>query len=66
MTYGADRMKCPACGGLATCESVDVGVGLVIRGDFSCACGWEIDAEGDFGFIEEHEIEFPPVEAYEK
>lgn len=58
-------MTCPACGGVAECESVDVGVGLVLRGDFSCECGWVIDGPDDFGFIEEDEIEFPPVEAYE-
>lgn len=42
----ADEMVCPECGKIAVCESVDVGVGLVIRGDFSCECGWHIDADG--------------------
>jgi len=48
----SDQMNCPACGGIAECESVDVGVGLVLRGDFACECGWEIDGPEDFGFIE--------------
>lgn len=41
-----DQMKCPNCGGIAESDSVDVGVGLYVRGNFACSCGWEIDAEG--------------------
>ena len=64
--YGSDQMKCPACGAIAEAESVDVGVGLYVRADsFACTvCDWFIDGPDDYGFIEEHEIEFPPVEAY--
>lgn len=41
--YGDDRMQCPMCGGIAYSDSVDVGVGLYIRGNYECSCGWEID-----------------------
>lgn len=61
----ADQMKCPACGGTAECESVDIGVGLMTRGDFACECGWEIYGPEDFGFIEMEELQFsnsPPDE----
>ena len=65
MNYGADRMKCPQCGGVAECESIDVGVGLYLNPEgFSCECGWIEHGPDDFGFIEESEIEFPPAEAY--
>lgn len=43
--YGQDRMECPMCGKTAYSDSVDVGVGLYIRGNFECECGWEIDGE---------------------
>lgn len=52
MTLAADQIRCPACGDIAESESVDVGVGLYVRGNFSCACGWEIDGPEDFGFID--------------
>lgn len=42
----ADQMVCPECWRVATSESVDVGVGLIVRGNFECACGWEYDADG--------------------
>lgn len=42
----SDQMRCPECGGIAESDSVDVGVGLYVRGNFSCICGWEIDADG--------------------
>lgn len=38
-----DQMRCPACGGIAESDSVDIGVGLLVRGNFSCECGWDID-----------------------
>lgn len=44
--YGDDRMDCPECGGNAYSDSVDVGVGIYIAGNFMCACGWESDADG--------------------
>ena len=44
--HRADQMTCPECGGIAESESVDVGVGLVVRGDFVCPCGWESEADG--------------------
>ncbi len=64
--YGDQFMKCPNCGGRAECESVDVGVGLYLRGDYACPdCGWEIHSENDFGFIDVDEVPFAPPEAYE-
>lgn len=44
----ADQVVCPECGHIAECESIDVGVGLYISGNFSCDCGWESDADGKF------------------
>lgn len=42
-----DQMICPECGGRAYSDSVDVGVGLYVRGNFECAaCGWEYEADG--------------------
>jgi transposase len=43
---GVDQMICPECGGVADSDSVDIGVGLQVRGNFACVCGWEIDADG--------------------
>ena len=63
MTYGADRMQCPACGGNAYSDSVDVGVGLVVRGNFACACGWEYGAHDDYGFVAMNDVEFAPPDA---
>src|SRR4051812_23284836 len=45
-------MRCPNCGGLAESECVDVGVGLIIRGDYTCACGWEHGGPDDYGFVD--------------
>lgn len=39
-------MKCPACGGDAWRESVDVGVG-VIHGPYGCGCGWSEEEKYD-------------------
>lgn len=39
-------MRCPECGGIAESDSVDVGVGLYVRGNFACPCGWEYEADG--------------------
>lgn len=45
-TYRADQMACPNCGGIAVSDSVDIGVGLQVRGNFACdACHWCADAE---------------------
>ena len=44
--YGDQFMTCPECGGRAESDAVDVGVGLYIAGNFACACGWEITADG--------------------
>lgn len=41
-----DQMRCPECGGIAESDSVDVGVGLIVRGNFACLCGWELEADG--------------------
>jgi len=59
--YGADQMECPACGGVAECENVDVGVGLYLRGDYSCPCGWEIGGPEDYGFVTLDQVEFAPI-----
>jgi hypothetical protein len=61
-------MKCPACGDVAESDSVDVGVGLLVRGNFACACGWEIDGPEDFGFVREDELDnvFAPIRSYEE
>lgn len=48
----ADQMTCPACGERAESDSVDVGIGLMVRGNFACSCGWEIDGPEDFGFVD--------------
>lgn len=52
-----DQMRCPRCGDIAESDSVDIGVGLMIRGNFDCnSCGWEIDGPEDYGFISEDEL----------
>lgn len=62
--YGADRVSCPACGADAYCESVDVGVGLYVSGDYVCTrCGWESDGPEDFGFLGMDEVPFAPPHA---
>ena len=66
MNYGEQFMQCPQCGALAESEAVDVGVGLYIKGDFSCtACGWEADGPLDHGFIKPEEVEFAPPEVFD-
>lgn len=49
--YGDQFMACPNCGATVEAESVDVGVGLYIRDEWACACGWEMYGPLDFGFI---------------
>lgn len=48
-------MTCPECGGVAESDTVDVGVGLMVRGNYACSCGWEIDADGkvNVGFYDD-------------
>jgi lysyl-tRNA synthetase class I len=46
MNLPADAMLCPECGKIAYSESVDVGVGLIVEGNFVCECGWESEADG--------------------
>lgn len=58
-----DKMICPTCGRIAESDSVDVGVGLIVRGNFACECGWEIDGPADHGFLECGERPFAPPEA---
>jgi hypothetical protein len=41
-----DQMRCPECDRIAESESVDVGVGLIVRGDFICDCGWQAETDG--------------------
>lgn len=61
------QMLCPNCGRIATCESVNVGVGLYLRGDFACSCGWELDGPDDHGFLslEDADARSAPLSAYE-
>ena len=41
-----DEMICPECGGIAVSDSVDIGVGILVRGNFYCAnCGWAMPME---------------------
>lgn len=59
--WGADRKPCPVCGGVAECESVDVGVGLILNtaAGFMCYdCGWQEGGPDDFGFIDIDERPF--------
>ena len=58
--YGDQFMECPSCGDKAESEAVDVGVGLCIKGDYACRCGWEIFSESDFGFVKMMDREFCP------
>lgn len=38
-----DQMICPNCGAIAESDSVDIGVGLQVRGNFHCyACEWSM------------------------
>lgn len=42
-----DQTICPECGDIAESDSVDVGVGLLVRGNFGCpSCYWEFEADG--------------------
>ena len=60
--YGAQFMTCPNCGARAECESVDVGVGLYLKGDYAChRCDWEINGPNDFGFVGMEDREFAPL-----
>jgi hypothetical protein len=63
--YGADRGKCPMCGALAVCESVDVGVGLYLHPDgLQCTrCDWEEHGEHQPELTMD-ERPFAPPEAY--
>lgn len=56
-----DQMRCPSCGGIATSDSVDVGVGLYVAGNFSCSCGWELEAEGKLNVVS-YDDYFPEVQ----
>lgn len=63
--YGEQFMPCPVCGALAESEAVDVGVGLIIRGNYACeSCGWEIDGPDDHGMLDLDEIPSGPPEAF--
>lgn len=65
-----DRKICPQCGELAECDSVDVGVGLILNTEagFYCgACGWQENSENDFGFVPENgEGAFAPIDTFEE
>lgn len=44
---------CAECPAIAVCESIDVGVGHYISGNFVCyECGWESDADGKMNVAE--------------
>ncbi len=59
--YGDQFMACPLCGGRAESEAVDVGVGLYIKGDYTCPdCGWEIGGPMDYPPIGMDERPFCP------
>jgi len=59
--YGEQFMTCPLCGGTAESESVDVGVGLYIKGDYACRnCEWEIFGPLDYPPISMNERPFCP------
>lgn len=61
MNYGEQFMKCPACGGIAESEAVDVGVGLYIKGDYAChRCDWDLGGPTDYGFVGMEDREFSP------
>lgn len=41
MSLAPDQMICPNCGEIAVSDSVDIGVGIQVRGNFYCeACHW--------------------------
>ncbi|RJG46524.1 hypothetical protein [Mesorhizobium sp. DCY119] len=44
--HGDQFMPCAECGKQAESDSVDVGVGLYIAGNYQCECGWEYGADG--------------------
>lgn len=44
--YPSYQMECPDCGETAESDHVDVGVGIIVRGNFACLCGWEYEADG--------------------
>ena len=38
------EMICPKCGRIAESDTVDIGVGLQVRGNFRCyGCGWSVE-----------------------
>lgn len=45
------EMRCPDCGGVAESDVVDIGVGVQVRGNFRCPCGFAIEppTEHDLG-----------------
>lgn len=58
--YGDDRMDCPECGGNAYSDSIDVGVGIYIAGNFMCDCGWEYQADGRMNVASYDDYFVPP------
>lgn len=58
MTYSK---TCPACGGTAIQDAIDVGVGLIPMGEFECGCGWIENGPDDYGFITMDERPFCPL-----
>lgn len=59
--YGSQFMECPECGRTVEAESVDVGVGLYIKDEWACVCGWEMYGRLDFGYVKMDEREFCPL-----
>lgn len=47
-------MICPSCGGMAESDTVDIGVGTLVRGNYHCeGCNWtKVPGDGQsFGLI---------------
>jgi hypothetical protein len=45
---GPDQMVCPNCGSIAESDSVDIGVGIQVRGNFHCeGCEWSAEQPTD-------------------
>lgn len=44
--YGDQFMRCPECGGVAEAECVDIGVGIYIKDEYECSCGYNSAADG--------------------
>lgn len=50
-----DEMICPSCGSITVSDSVDIGVGIQVRGNFHCkCCEWDMPEDpAPFALIED-------------